>query len=468
MRRKKMNFKKWIGASLAIVMGLSTFHFSYAANERKAVNGIENHWSKGSFERWMNYEIVKGNEEGNLMPDKEMTKAEYITVLNRFMGLQNQSKASLGDVRTGVWYEPEVRKALAAGYLSVTKKGSKLLIDPEKPLTRKEAVQLFTAALNLESSIGGASKFTDTKNLTAEEQEAINILNRLGAVKGYPDGTFRPNAVVTRGELVSLLDKGVKAYYNEPGTYDKTVKGLVIINSENVILKGAKILGDVIITEKSLKNLKIENTKVFGSVYVENQEKAKKIKVSGESLINKVYAEGNVSFDVDKEAKIAKLTIRKDESDIKIEGKGVVTEVLVKGNKVVVNDEKVKEDQTFGYKNKKFNWKNKNGVDVVSSASEKYSGGSGSGGTTPTYYYNILDTRKTDIMEIQHVLYYVIVLDKGTKSDYTFYLNGKAIEPTLVNTEATILKYELEDYGSYTLKVIGSSNQEEITRTKGL
>lgn len=461
-----MNFKKWIGTGLAVVMSLSTLQLSYAADETDVVNGIENHWSKGSFERWMNYEIVQGNEDGHLMPDKEMTKAEYITVLNRFMGLENQSEASLSDVRTGVWYEADVRKALAAGYLSGSKKGSKLLVDPEKPLTRKEAVQLFTAALDLESTIGGTSKFTDTKKLTAQEQEAISIMNKLGAVNGYPDGTFRPDAIVTRGELVSLLDKGVKAYYNEPGSYNKTVKGLVIINSENVTLKGAKILGDVIITEKSLKNLKIEDTKVFGSVYVENQEKAKEIKVSGESLINKIYAEGNVTFDMDKESKIAKLTIRKDESNIKIEGKGVVTEVAVKGNKVVVNDEKVKEDQTFAYKNSKFTWKNKNGVDVVSSASQSSSGGGG--GTTPTYYYNIIDTRKTDIKEIQHVLYYVIVLDKGTKSDYTFYLNGQVIEPTLVNTEATILKYELKDYGTYTLKVVGSSNQEEITRTKGL
>ncbi len=44
---------------------------------------------------------------------------------------------------------------------------------------------------------------------------AIESLSGLGCVSGYPDGSFRPNASVTRAEFVSILDKALKlAPYN--------------------------------------------------------------------------------------------------------------------------------------------------------------------------------------------------------------------------------------------------------------
>ena len=47
--------------------------------------------------------------------------------------------------------------------------------------------------------------FTDTAGLNSTEQAALTALSDKGVVVGYPDGTFRPAATVTRAEFAKML-----------------------------------------------------------------------------------------------------------------------------------------------------------------------------------------------------------------------------------------------------------------------
>ncbi len=49
-----------------------------------------------------------------------------------------------------------------------------------------------------------AADFPDVKN-TDEYSEAVTVLTGLGVVSGYPDGTFKPDQVVTRAEMTALI-----------------------------------------------------------------------------------------------------------------------------------------------------------------------------------------------------------------------------------------------------------------------
>jgi hypothetical protein len=53
--------------------------------------------------------------------------------------------------------------------------------------------------------------FTDIGNNWAGE--AIKELAGIGAVSGYPDGSFRPDAEITRGEFVTILVKALNLKY---------------------------------------------------------------------------------------------------------------------------------------------------------------------------------------------------------------------------------------------------------------
>lgn len=76
---------------------------------------------------------------------------------------------------------------------------------PENPVTRAEFATMIVKALGREnSSIGSPHYFRDL----SQNFWAYNNIQRsfdLGLIKGFPDGTFRPNAFITRTEVIAIL-----------------------------------------------------------------------------------------------------------------------------------------------------------------------------------------------------------------------------------------------------------------------
>ena len=95
---------------------------------------------------------------------------------------------------------------------------------PYDALTREEMVCLLYRMLDDEqktwSFVGYDCRFTDVPQYTWYYLELMN-LDLLGIVKGYEDGTFRPDDPVSRAEFVTLLSRvHVPLRYN----YDKPEK----------------------------------------------------------------------------------------------------------------------------------------------------------------------------------------------------------------------------------------------------
>lgn len=65
-------------------------------------------------------------------------------------------------------------------------------------------------AMVIPNSVGAA--FTDITETTSHH-ENINLLFKQGVIDGYPDGTFRPLQVVTRGEAAKLLAKATESHF---------------------------------------------------------------------------------------------------------------------------------------------------------------------------------------------------------------------------------------------------------------
>ena len=36
-------------------------------------------------------------------------------------------------------------------------------------------------------------------------EDAVNVLTELGVIAGYPDGSYKPNGIVTRGEMAKII-----------------------------------------------------------------------------------------------------------------------------------------------------------------------------------------------------------------------------------------------------------------------
>ncbi|MCT4566212.1 MAG: S-layer homology domain-containing protein [Maledivibacter sp.] len=78
---------------------------------------------------------------------------------------------------------------------------------PEKNITRAEFSKLLITALGLENAANAASGISHFGDVTGGEwfAGAVNVAAGQGIVKGYADGTYRPNAEVKYSEAVTMI-----------------------------------------------------------------------------------------------------------------------------------------------------------------------------------------------------------------------------------------------------------------------
>ena len=96
---------------------------------------------------------------------------------------------------------------------------------PHHKLTRAEAATMFVRLMTegKESiALGGDTPFSDADDMWYSKY--INHIYQAGLLKGYPDGTFKPNQPITRGEFAQMISGYVKGYSQK--TQDvKDIKG---------------------------------------------------------------------------------------------------------------------------------------------------------------------------------------------------------------------------------------------------
>ena len=151
------------------------------------------------------YAYIAGYTDGTVRPDGNITRAEVATIFFRLMTdeyreLYWSTSNSFSDVTAGSWYNNAISTTANAGWVSGYPDGS---FRPDAYITRAEFATI--AARFLSDVYGGADMFTDISG-----HWAANYINRAAAagwINGYADGTFRPDAYITRAEAVTLINR---------------------------------------------------------------------------------------------------------------------------------------------------------------------------------------------------------------------------------------------------------------------
>lgn len=71
---------------------------------------------KKSFEQWIQREVIRGDNNGDVMPDKLITKAELLTIINRILGYTDMAAMQFEDVVSDKWYAEDMLIARSAGF----------------------------------------------------------------------------------------------------------------------------------------------------------------------------------------------------------------------------------------------------------------------------------------------------------------------------------------------------------------
>ncbi len=78
------------------------------------------------------------------------------------------------------------------------------LFRPDQNVTRAEALKIILLSFALPIQEAGELHFSDVRP-PAWYTSIVETAKNLGIINGYPDGTFRPNAVITRAEISKVI-----------------------------------------------------------------------------------------------------------------------------------------------------------------------------------------------------------------------------------------------------------------------
>ena len=146
-------------------------------------------------------QYIFGYPDDTIRPDGDMTRAEAIAVVARLQKLDLSDKTSniYKDTKAGMWYNAAINAAFREGYL-LEKEGEN--IRPNDKITRAELALLIS---HIDKKNDTVAPFEDVKGHKFEA--AINQAYGNERIKGYPDGTFKPDNSITRAEVATMLNK---------------------------------------------------------------------------------------------------------------------------------------------------------------------------------------------------------------------------------------------------------------------
>jgi len=165
------------------------------------------HWASESIGKLAAQGIMQGMPDGSFQPNKQITRAEFMTVLARFLGLDTTgaSGGKFSDVPNGKWYSSSINKLAEQGIAGGFSDGS---FRPNQELTREEAfVLLYRAIKDKLGSASGATldSFKDSGKVSPWAREAVNALVQAGVLQGGSDGQLNPKKTITRAEIAKII-----------------------------------------------------------------------------------------------------------------------------------------------------------------------------------------------------------------------------------------------------------------------
>lgn len=261
---EKIGKGKWkrIGScvlSAAILLGTPIFP---APQQAQAVS-----YQQPYLDKMVAWGFMRGDLDGNLNPDNPITRAEYVSIINRAMGYKEMSGTPFRDVQSSDWFADDVDIAYTEGYVAGTSNNT---FSPNDSIDREQAVVMLARNLMLQPAVGENVDFTDSREFSDWSRGLITTATNYQLIDGYPDGTFRPNNAITRGEAAILITNAVGTPVQEAGEYTLGhTWGNVTITSSGVTLKDTVIAGNLYITDGvDLGHVTLENVTVLGEILV--------------------------------------------------------------------------------------------------------------------------------------------------------------------------------------------------------
>lgn len=152
-----------------------------------------------------NKEVITGFEDGSLRPDKTVSRAEAAIMIGKLKGLDGTQRDST--------FTDVPKNLKASGYIAAAAKAGYVSgyengsFKPDAPITRGDMASILSRVFPME--MPGLEDFKDVSpNMRA--YDAIGKVVSASIAAGYEDKTFRPTNSTTRAQFSAFLARGLE------------------------------------------------------------------------------------------------------------------------------------------------------------------------------------------------------------------------------------------------------------------
>ncbi len=187
--------------------------------DEKYFEDINDHWAKINIENLYNKEIINGYEDNTFLPDNNVTRAEYITMLSRMVSYLKLNKYDVEQIyypqdfeenwvkesydnlmKYYAFYSQDIENG--AGYSTMNYVFGDTF-DMNKPILREEVVALLAPFLRYAEN--EEIPLTDIEDSKFKKEIIVSYMNNV--IIGYEDNTFKPTNTITRAEIATIFDR---------------------------------------------------------------------------------------------------------------------------------------------------------------------------------------------------------------------------------------------------------------------
>ncbi|WP_276358068.1 S-layer homology domain-containing protein [Cohnella caldifontis] len=175
---------------------------------------VSNHWAKEAVNDMGSRMIIEGIGNGLFHPDRDITRAEFVAIIVRALGLKLESGTSVfSDVKESDWYGSAINTAYAYHLAGGFEDGT---FRPNDKVTREQAMVILSKAmaitglkakLSVHSVDAALRPYTDAAVVSAWAQSSIADCLQAGIVSGRSGTALAPKDSITRAEVAAMVER---------------------------------------------------------------------------------------------------------------------------------------------------------------------------------------------------------------------------------------------------------------------
>lgn len=295
-----MRSRKFLSTILVIAL-VFTLAIPTTAFGATTLSDIKGHWAETYINKAVKQGIVTGYPDGKFRPDAAVSRAEFVTMVNKALGNNGSATVTFKDVPSFEWYYQGVAKAVAAAYTGGYDDGT---FRPDAKISRQEAAVMISRIVPTYGYTASLSKFKDGAKVASWAATAVSKVNGKGYIGAYDDGLLHPEDSLTRAQTAKIITemidkenivKSVETVKKDDTTLSNRIyaNGVTIhkdLDDGDATINNCVVLGTLLVQGGGLDSVTVQNSRIANAT-VSRADDPVRLLLKGETTVNALRAE---------------------------------------------------------------------------------------------------------------------------------------------------------------------------------